>query len=76
MKGLKLKGWWYAKSYRRVYFSKKKLRKNNPSLRAKILSHWFSSMPWFQAKYPQEILLELKMKKRRRDYHNIKTQSS
>ncbi len=60
--GRKLSGWKYAERYRRVYFHEKNLKKNKSSLRTQILSHWYSSMPWFVAKYPQEVLEELKRK--------------
>lgn len=60
--GLSLGGWKYAEKYRRVYFNKKNQNKNKSSLRVKIRSHWYSSMPWFQAKYPQDILKELNKK--------------
>jgi LmbE family N-acetylglucosaminyl deacetylase len=58
--GRKVSGWKYAEKYRRVYFSKKNKKKNKPSLIVKILSHWYSSMPFFRAKYPQDVLEELK----------------
>jgi len=52
--GMKLRGWKYSEKYRLVYF--KQLKKNRPSLLVRMLSHWYSSMPWFEAKYPQELL--------------------
>ncbi|MFX1447367.1 MAG: hypothetical protein ACFFCG_04450, partial [Promethearchaeota archaeon] len=58
--GRKLSGWKYAEKYRRVYFHKNNENKNTPSLTVKMLSHWYSSMPWFQAKYPQDVLEMLK----------------
>ena len=58
--GRKLNGWKYAEKYRRVYFNKNKLKHNTPSLIVRILSHWYSSMPWFKAKYPQELIETLK----------------
>ena len=58
--GRKISGWKYAEKYRRVYFNKYNLKKNKPSLLVRILSHWYSSMPWFKAKYPQELLEKLK----------------
>jgi len=60
--GLKINGWKYAEKYRRTFFNNNNLKKNIPSLRVRILSHFFSSMPWFKAKYPQEVLKELKAK--------------
>ncbi len=62
--GRKLKGWKYAEKYRRIYFHKENKSKNNPSLIVKMLSHWFSSMPFFKAKYPQDVLAELKKKEK------------
>ncbi len=59
-RGLLLRGWSYAEKYRRVFFKKSNLKKNNPSLVIRLLSHWFSSMPWFKAKYPKDLLLKLK----------------
>jgi LmbE family N-acetylglucosaminyl deacetylase len=58
--GRKLPGWNYAEKFRRVYFRESNLKKNRPSKVVKILSHWYSSMPWFKAKYPQDILIMLK----------------
>jgi LmbE family N-acetylglucosaminyl deacetylase len=57
--GLRLKGWYYAEKYRRVYFVKNNLKKNKASIFLKILTHWFSSMPWFKAQYPKDILEKL-----------------
>ena len=54
--GRKLNGWKYAEKYRRVYFNKNNYKKNKPSLRVRIFSHFFSSLPWFKAQYPQKIL--------------------
>ena len=56
----KLPGWKYAEKYRRVYFNENNLKKNNPSTIIRIFSHFFSSLPFFIAKYPQEILDRLK----------------
>jgi LmbE family N-acetylglucosaminyl deacetylase len=61
--GRKLHGWKYAETYRRVYFNKKNLQKNKQPLIVQIFTHFFSNLPWTKAKYPQEILLELKGKK-------------
>ncbi|MFX0036881.1 MAG: PIG-L deacetylase family protein [Candidatus Hermodarchaeota archaeon] len=60
--GMKLSGWKYAEKYRRVYFQKNNKNRNKPSLAVKILSHWYSGMPFFKAKYPQDVLAELKEK--------------
>jgi LmbE family N-acetylglucosaminyl deacetylase len=60
--GINLRGWKYAEKYRRVYFLKKNEKKNKPSFLVKILSHWYSSLPLFKAKYPQDVLEELKKK--------------
>lgn len=60
--GRKLPGWKHAEAFRRVYFKKENLNKNNPSLIVRIFSHFFFSMPWFKAKYPQEILNQLRSK--------------
>ena len=57
---IKLRGWKYAEKYRRVYFNEKNLKKNKPSMRIQIISHFFSSLPFFIAQYPQEILDRLK----------------
>ncbi|MFW9773381.1 MAG: PIG-L deacetylase family protein [Candidatus Heimdallarchaeota archaeon] len=61
--GLSLNGWNYAEKYRRIFFLKNNLKKNNVPLFQKILTHWFSSMPWFKAQYPKEILEKLRRKK-------------
>ena len=58
--GRKLSGWKYAEKYRRVFFNKN--NDNKPSMIVKMLSHWYSSMPWFKAKYPQDVLEMLKKK--------------
>ena len=60
--GRKLSGWKYAEKYRRVYFHKNNRKLNKPSLIVQMLSHWYSSMPFFKAKYPQDVLAELKEK--------------
>ena len=60
--GIKLRGWKYSEKYRRVYFHDD--NKNKTSLMVRILSHWYSSMPLFRAKYPQDVLIELKKKGR------------
>lgn len=57
--GLHLKGWKYAEKYRRIYFNVNNVKKNRASIFIKILTHWFSSMPWFKAKYPKNILEKL-----------------
>lgn len=64
--GRKIRGWKYAEPFRRVYFNKINLQKNKPSLIVRIFTHFFSKLPWFKAKYPQDILLELKNKKGRK----------
>lgn len=58
--GLKLPGWKYAERYRKVYLTEKEIKKNKASLMIKILTHWYSSMPWYRAKYPKQILEQLK----------------
>ncbi|MFX0041148.1 MAG: PIG-L deacetylase family protein [Promethearchaeota archaeon] len=55
--GRKLKGWKYAEPFRKVYFKNKNLKKNKVSFFIRIFTHFYSSLPWFKAKYPQ-ILLE------------------
>ena len=62
--GRKLRGWKYAEKYRRVYFHRENANKNKPSLIVKMLSHWYSGMPWFKAKYPLDVLEELKKKRK------------
>jgi LmbE family N-acetylglucosaminyl deacetylase len=64
--GKKISGWKYAEPYRRVYFDKKYLNKNKPSMMIRIFSHFFSSLPWFQAKYPQDILHKLLKEKKQK----------
>jgi LmbE family N-acetylglucosaminyl deacetylase len=59
-RGLLLHGWKYAEKYRHVFFKASNIKKNKPTFIVKILTHWFSSMPWFKAKYPKDILKELK----------------
>lgn len=61
--GLRLRGWNYAEKYRRIFFKKSNLKKNKPSFIIKMLSHWFSSWPWFKAQYPEEILKQIKKSK-------------
>ena len=62
--GLKLKGWKYAEGYRQVFFKKNNFKRNKPSLKTMIFSHFFSSLPFYEAKYPEAVLEELKEKKR------------
>ncbi len=62
--GMKLGGWKYAEKFRRVYFSNNNERRNKPSLVIIILSHFFSSLPWFKAKYPLDVLEMLKKKRK------------
>jgi LmbE family N-acetylglucosaminyl deacetylase len=57
--GLKLKGWTYAEKFRKIQFDNQTQIKNHPSLVVKCLSHWYSSMPWFKAKYPKAIKLTM-----------------
>ncbi|MFX0036888.1 MAG: PIG-L deacetylase family protein [Candidatus Hermodarchaeota archaeon] len=64
--GRKLHGWKYAEPYRRVYFNKGSLYKNKQSLLVRIFTHFFSSLPWTKAKYPQDKLLEFKMNIRKK----------
>ena len=66
-RGFLLPGWKYAEKYRRVFLKPSNLRKNNPAFIVKVLTHWFSSMPWFKAKYPQDMLKEIK------NYHSLNT---
>ncbi|MFX1567459.1 MAG: PIG-L deacetylase family protein [Promethearchaeota archaeon] len=61
--GRKLQGWKYAEPYRRVYFKKCNLQKNRPTLIVRIFTHFFSSLPWTKAKYPQDIVLKPKEKR-------------
>ena len=56
--GLYVRGYKYAEKYRRVYFSHDAPHKNKISYLVKMLSHWFSSWPWFKAKYPLGFSLE------------------
>ncbi|MFW9827641.1 MAG: PIG-L deacetylase family protein [Candidatus Thorarchaeota archaeon] len=64
--GRKLPGWKYAEPYRRVYFKKSNLANNKQSLIIQILTHFFSSLPWTKAKYPQDMLAEFNMKIRKK----------
>ena len=64
--GRKLPGWKYAEPYRRVYFNINNLHRNKQPLIIRIFSHFFSSLPWTKAKYPQEILLEIKKNKEKK----------
>ncbi len=57
--GRKLRGWKYAEPFRRVYFNKKNLKKNKASFLIRIFTHFYSSLPWFKAKYPQNIVNDL-----------------
>ena len=66
-RGFLLPGWKYAEKYRRVFLKPSNLRKNKPTFIVKVLTHWFSSMPWFKAKYPQDMLKEIK------NYHSLNT---
>lgn len=58
--GRKVSGWKYAEPYRHVYFKEENRKMNKPSFKVRVFSHFFSSLPWYQAKYPQDILADLK----------------
>lgn len=58
--GSHVSGWKYAEPYRRIYFKKENLKKNKQTLWIQVWTHFFSSLPWFKAKYPQAILEKLK----------------
>ncbi|MFX1573576.1 MAG: PIG-L deacetylase family protein [Promethearchaeota archaeon] len=58
--GRKLPGWKYAESFRRIYFNKANVKKNETSFLIRIFTHFYSSLPWFKAKYPQEIIKKIK----------------
>nr|MDO8111625.1 PIG-L family deacetylase [Candidatus Sigynarchaeota archaeon] len=60
--GKKLPGWKYAEGYRQVFFDENLRWKNAPSRKTAIFSHFFSSMPFFKAKYPEAMLKDLKAK--------------
>lgn len=61
--GRKLRGWKYAEPYRRIYFNKRNLKKNGVSFFVKIFTHFYSSLPWFKAKYPQDVLDKIREKR-------------
>ncbi|MFW9971858.1 MAG: PIG-L deacetylase family protein [Candidatus Odinarchaeota archaeon] len=58
--GRKLRGWKYAEPFRRVFFHEKNLKKNKISFLTRIFTHFYSSLPWFKAKYPVNVLGEIK----------------
>jgi hypothetical protein len=55
-------GWHLAEGYRQVFFKPGNLWKNKPSRKTAIFSHFFGSMPFFKAKYPDSVLADLKAK--------------
>jgi LmbE family N-acetylglucosaminyl deacetylase len=64
--GRKLPGWKYAEPYRRVFFNKVNLHKNKQPLIVRIFTHFFSSLPWTKAKYPEDIFNKLKNNNKRK----------
>lgn len=64
--GRKINGWKYAEPFRRIYFGKENKKKYKISLITRIFSHFFSSLPFYKAKYPQEILNKLKKEKKQK----------
>jgi LmbE family N-acetylglucosaminyl deacetylase len=66
--GLKLRGsvhhFRYAEAYRRAYFGQGSKKRNTPGIISRIFAHFFSSMPWFKAKYPQNILDDIKRRQK------------
>lgn len=64
--GRKIDGCKYAEPFRRIYFRKENKKKYKISLITRIFSHFFSSLPFYKAKYPQEILNKLKKEKKQK----------
>ena len=64
--GRKVNDWKYAEPYRRIYFSRANKKRHKISLKTRIFSHFFSSLPFYKAKYPQEILNKLKKEKKQK----------
>jgi len=58
--GLQARGWRYAEPYREAFFGDDSRERNKAGLPIRIFTHFFSGMPFFQAKYPQEVLQKLK----------------
>ncbi len=58
--GLQARGWRYAEPYREVYFGDDSRERNEAGFPIRVFTHFFSGMPFFQAKYPQEVLQKLK----------------
>ncbi len=57
-----LRGWSFAEAFRRVSFTNPK--ENKPKLFTRMFSHFFYSHPnWYQAKYPEAVLKDLKEKR-------------
>jgi LmbE family N-acetylglucosaminyl deacetylase len=55
-------GWHLAEGYRQVFFKAANLGKNKPSRKTAIFSHFFDSLPFYKAKYPDSVLADLKAK--------------
>lgn len=56
LSGLIARGWRYAEPYRRVFYGMHSREKNRAGLLVRVFTHFFSGLPFFQAKYPQAIL--------------------
>ncbi|RDE16874.1 MAG: hypothetical protein C4K47_00650 [Candidatus Thorarchaeota archaeon] len=56
LSGFKVRGTRYAEAYRRVYFGDDSREKNKAGPLASTFTHFYSGLPFFQAKYPQAIL--------------------
>lgn len=60
LSGFKVRGTRYAEAYRRVYFGDDSREKNKAGPLASTFTHFYSGLPFFQAKYPQAILEQMR----------------
>jgi LmbE family N-acetylglucosaminyl deacetylase len=49
----KISGWGFGEPFRKVYFHEENQKKNFGTLGCRIWSHFYNSMPFFVAKYPE-----------------------
>jgi LmbE family N-acetylglucosaminyl deacetylase len=60
LSGFKVKGTRYAEAYRRVYFGDDSRLKNKAGPLATTFTHFYSGLPFFQAKYPEALLQQMR----------------
>ena len=62
--GFRVRGWKYAEPYRHIFFDEELDRAHRPGPIVQGFTHFMSGIPFFQAKYTQDILEERRRKAR------------